>query len=629
MERIIAFFKLRRVQESLVGAAIGISIALLVAVLSWYNWGPTDTLSNTFSETQYSSDTTPQNVVIIEIDNRSLAEYGGDLPLLRGEIADVINIISEENPRAIGIDVMFGSEHKNTADDDKLINAVRNAGNVVLAQVANFDFGKDMYSIDGTPEAGQIFHPFEELDNCARETAHINASDTGSRIIEFFPVIKSGQETSYAFSLQVACVAAGKNMANADYKPGDSFAVDDWYIPLGRAGGITVNYRTGFQDFPSYSLIDILNDDRGEFDIASSFSNKIVLIGPYAPQLKDSFSSPLGEIYGIEIQGNVIESIVREDHIAYLPDSTMFVSLMILGLLLGLTLANLRIQHGILLLIGLLAAITLLWIILANDNFIKSMTVDSNRLLFGLPYPMMVSTLSFFGVSGQKYYRERAERKRISGTFGRFVTPQVLKEIMKSHDTDVLNPHGKLQELTIFFMDIRGYTTISEKLEPEEVFDLLNRLFAIVTDIFTKYEGTINKFIGDAVMVMFNAPISQSDHALRAVRSACEIQEALESFDPGVDVQISCGVGINTGDAMVGTVGSGTRMEYTCIGDAVNVAARLEGQAKEGIKIVIGPGTYEYVKDEVEVRAMEATMLKGKAEAMQLYEVTAPFKKKT
>ncbi|GEM_PF-3746125 len=621
--KISSVLKKSRVKESLIGAAIGLSLSLLVALLCWVRWGPIDAVSIFTTDLLFSSDSNPEEIVIVAIDDKTV-DQSGSWPLPRGDIADGIDYISQGNPKAIGIDLVFAEGSIENSEDAKLITAVAAAGNVVLGQAAYFKGGDT-----GTnPQSDQITRPFPALINATRETAHLNVYEVGSRIPEIPPVIRSDEEDSFMFALQISAVVENKDLEQATFHPEESFDLDDWHIPIGPEGGVIVNYKTGYQGFPIVSLADILNDIQEDTDDISPqvFDGKIVLIGPYWQGAKDAFLTPLGEMYGIEIQANAVESIRHRDFIAYMPPELMFTALILTGLIMGIALANLSIRNGIFLLIGALVIIVISWAGLSESNFLKPVTVDSSRLFFDLPYPILAVALSFIGVSGRRYYIERGRRKRISGTFERFVTPQVLREILKSDDAEMSNPQGKLQEITVLFMDIRGYTTISEKLPANEVFDLLNRLFAIVTNILTKHEGTINKFIGDAVMVMFNAPVLQSDHALRAVQAACEIQTALDSFDPGVDVEISCGIGINTGMAMVGTVGSGKRMEYTCIGDTVNVAARLEGQAKEGIKIVIGPITYDYVKEKVGTRSLPETLLKGKAEIIQLHEVTSPYK---
>ncbi|MFO8100743.1 MAG: adenylate/guanylate cyclase domain-containing protein [Dehalococcoidia bacterium] len=619
LPEITRYLKKNRVKESLIGALIGLGLALLIAFLSFIRWGPTDAVSTFTTDLLFSSDSHPEEIVIVALDDKTV-DQSGNWPLPRDYLAEGISYISQGNPKAIGVDLVFAEGSGDDPEDARLISVVEAAGNLVLGQAAYFEGGDP----GAEPRADQFTRPFPELCNAAGKSAHLNVYEVGSRIPEIPPVIKTDAGTSFMFSLQVAAMAEGKGLEQFEYKPGDSLKTDDWEIPLGREGGVVVNYRTGHNGFPTYSLADILNEDA---DISpQAFSNKVVLIGPYWQGAKDAFLTPLGEMYGIEIHGNAVESILNRDFIAYLPSGLMFTLLILTGLILGLALANLSIRNGFFLLIGFIALIVISWAGLSESNFLKPVTVDSSRLFFDLPYPVLAVSLSFIGVSGRRYYIERARRKRIAGTFERFVTPGVMREILKSDDTELQNPQGRFQEITVLFMDIRGYTTITEKLPPLEVFDLLNKLFAMVTDIFTRHEGTINKFIGDAVMVIFNAPLPQPDHPLKAVRAACEIQEALESFDPGVDADISCGIGINTGMAMVGTVGSGKRMEYTCIGDTVNVASRLEGQAKEGIKIVIGPGTYEYAKNEVETRLLPETILKGKAEIIQLYEVISPYK---
>lgn len=623
LPRIRTLLRKPRVKESLIGAAIGLSLGIIIGVLSWVRLGPIDAISIYTNDLLFKSDREAEQVVIVALDDRAV-NLTGNWPIPRGKIADAIEYISQGNPKSIAVDIVFEGSEAGDSDDLKLVNAISAAGNVILGQAAYFEEGDP----SSEPQADIMHQPFPLLEAAARESAHINVYNLGSRIPEIPPVIRTDKGNSYMFSLQAAAVAEGKDLNQSVYKPGDSFTLEDWNIPLGPEGGIIVNYRISSDGFLNISLADILNDINIDTDAISPdiFSDKIVLIGPYWQGGKDAFVTPFGEMYGIEIHGNVIESILDRDFVAFAGRGLIFGLLVLTGLFMGICLANLSILKGFVFQIAILTIIIFSWAQLSNDNFLQFITVDSARLFFDLPYPVLTVITCFAGVSGRKYYMERSRRKRISGTFERFVTPQVLKEIMKSDDAELQNPHGKLQEITILFIDIRGYTTISEKLPADEVFDLLNRIFAIGNDIFTKYNGTINKFIGDAIMVIFNAPLAQPDHALNAVKAACEMQEALESFLVESGIEISCGIGINTGMAMVGTVGSGKRMEYTCIGDTVNIASRLEGQAKEGVHIVIGPATYEHVKDHVEALPLAEILLKGKSEVIQPYQVIYPNK---
>lgn len=205
---------------------------------------------------------------------------------------------------------------------------------------------------------------------------------------------------------------------------------------------------------------------------------------------------------------------------------------------------------------------------------------------------------------------EEAKRRHLEETLGRFVAPNVRERLLKAPDLSL--PGGKKKEVTVLFADLRGFTALSEQSSPETVVDMLNRNLSLSTRAILKYEGTLDKFMGDAIMAFFNAPLPQEDHALRAVRAAIEMRAALEDSRGGSGHQPSYGIGIHTGQAIVGIVGTPELMNYTAIGDAVNVAQRLQASAGPG-EILLSEGTYDHVRGMAEVEVMPPLSVKGRA----------------
>ena len=216
------------------------------------------------------------------------------------------------------------------------------------------------------------------------------------------------------------------------------------------------------------------------------------------------------------------------------------------------------------------------------------------------------------------------ERDLVKDTFSRYVTKQVAEEILK--DPNRITPGGKKQEVTVLFSDIRGFTTFSESHKPEEVISHLNEYLSSMIDVIFKYEGTLDKFIGDAIMAVFGSPLTHQDDPLRAVKTACEMQERLISLNDKWKEEgkepLKIGIGINTGEVIVGNIGDVRRMEYTVIGDNVNLASRIEGLTKNyDCPIIISKSTYEKVTDQVEVIKLESVTVKGKTNAVEIYEL--------
>ncbi|CAN1212670.1 Guanylate cyclase domain-containing protein [Tumidithrix helvetica PCC 7403] len=216
--------------------------------------------------------------------------------------------------------------------------------------------------------------------------------------------------------------------------------------------------------------------------------------------------------------------------------------------------------------------------------------------------------------------QESLRAKQFQEMFGRFVTQQLVERLMSQQDFEQI-VEGERRYVTCFFCDFRGFTTRSEQSSPSEIFQMLNRYFREIIDTVFQYEGTIDKFIGDSVMVVFGAPIEQTDRELRAVQCAIAIQQKVAEINQLEGIEpIHIGIGINSGEVIAGCLGSDRRMDYTVLGDVVNTAARLESQAQPN-QILIGAETYAAVKDKVECRGIGALKLKGKSESLEVFEV--------
>jgi len=214
---------------------------------------------------------------------------------------------------------------------------------------------------------------------------------------------------------------------------------------------------------------------------------------------------------------------------------------------------------------------------------------------------------------------EQAERRHMKDLFGRYVSAPVAREILGLADADQLKLGGARREVTVLFADMRGFTAMSEKLDPESIVAVLNQYLSLMIERVLANDGMINKFAGDNIMAVWNAPQEQPDHALLAVKAALECQQAIDSVSASDDSpKVQFGIGVNTGDAVAGNMGSEGRSEYTVIGDAVNLASRLCSKAPGG-EVWIGPKTGDLVKDAVEIEETEPQYFKGKAEPVRAF----------
>lgn len=216
----------------------------------------------------------------------------------------------------------------------------------------------------------------------------------------------------------------------------------------------------------------------------------------------------------------------------------------------------------------------------------------------------------FYDYWERKRIEEEKDKVKIKTFFSRYVSPKIIDKLLEKKHLDLT---GQRQTVTVFFMDIRGFTKLSESTSAEEVVKILNHYFNISTEILLKYDGTVDKFVGDAVMAIFNAPTAVNDHELKAVQAALEIQREIKKWE-----KIQVGIGIHTGSAVVGNIGSKHKLDYTAIGDTVNTAARLEGQTKAG-DIVVSKQVYERVQEKFPTTYQEQVALKGKSLAVEIY----------
>ena len=245
---------------------------------------------------------------------------------------------------------------------------------------------------------------------------------------------------------------------------------------------------------------------------------------------------------------------------------------------------------------------------------------DSGHIM-NILYPLITLPLVYITIILCQVVSAQSDKGHIKALFGRYVSPQVAGEILNLADADQLRLAGGRREVTVLFADIRGFTALSERTDPESIVAMLNSYLSVIIDRILANEGMINKFAGDSIMAVWNAPQDQPDHALLAVKAALESQRAIANMQRDSALpQVQFGIGINSGQAVAGNVGSEGRTEYTIIGDAVNLAARLCSSVPGG-HVWIGPQTYEQVKDEVEVEELEPQYFKGKAEPVTVYRV--------
>ena len=345
------------------------------------------------------------------------------------------------------------------------------------------------------------------------------------------------------------------------------------------------------------------------------FAGAIVLVGPYSSGMMDSYYTAVDHsepMYGVEIHANVLQSLL-DGNIKTEPGK---------GTSLMITFAVMVLAAAALLIPDIRVAAALILVETAGWIFASGKFYE-NGLVQPLFYPVFGTAVLFAGHTGLGYAMERAGRKRLVSVFGKYVPRQVVSGIVKQGE-EALKLGGQKKDIAVLFVDIRGFTRLSESLLPEQVVEVLNRYLSLTTECIFANEGMVDKFIGDATMAVYNAPLDQEDYVYKAVKTGLDMVKGTELLKEELkmvtDYRVGFGIGINCGDAVVGNIGTGQRMEYTAIGDTVNTASRLESQAGAG-EILISAAVYERLKGRIKATCLGGRKLKGKAEETVIYRV--------
>ncbi len=418
----------------------------------------------------------------------------------------------------------------------------------------------------------------------------------------------------------------------------DSEGEPKFTVPADLQGYLWINYRGPAHTIPHASIADLLNEKKTtvtvdtysaedgkwfdhsiEIDKKQFFKNKILVLGATAIGVYDLRNTAFDPIFpGVETHANVIDNLLRKDflHIDPREEKYMPIVMLSLGVLLSLVLSHSGALAGLLLTAAIATGLTL-----ADKYFFFG-----KGSIVSVAFPLLQTIITYMGLTFYKYFTEERSKKELRQTFSKYVSPSIVEEILK--DPKNLELGGRKERVTVFFSDVRGFTTISEKLDPRALSDLLNSYLTPMTDLVFENKGTLDKYMGDAVMAFFGAPLPMKDHAKWACRCALKSLVKLEELRANYRKQglpdIDIGIGLNTGEVSVGNMGSQSVRSYTVMGDSVNLASRLEGINKEyGTRTIISEFTYADVKDSFTCREVDWVKVKGKKQPVKIFELIA------
>jgi adenylate cyclase len=528
-------------------------------------------------------------IVIVTIDESTFAELGTQWPFPRAVHAELLTKIAAGRPRAIGVDLIFDTPSaRGPADDAALGEAVARAGNVILGAALAEDV-QPFYRRE------TLNQPVAVVRRGAAGVAPVNMPADPDGNIRRVPIaLELGGERIAALDAQLHTLVAKAGVAVS---------------PLPASNTVLINFRGGPRTFPWVSYYRVIN---GEVPVAY-FKDTIVLIGPTTEILHDQFSTAFargGDMPGVEVHANALDTLLHGNPIREGPRALTTTLAMAAAVLGAVLVVRLRALRGVLAALGFgLALVLCAYVAFALlDVWLRMMA------------PSLALVLGYGATVIESFVREQRERRRLS----QFFSPDVVREVVRYKDEGSLTTSRRV--VTVLFSDIRGFTSISEKLEPEQVAEMLREYLSEMTEIVFKHGGTVDKYIGDAIMALYNVPFEDPEHAVKAVRTALEVQERTiavsRRWEAKLGIAIRNGVGINTGEAVVGTLGSRQRLEYTAIGDTINLGSRLESITKDyKTNIIISEFTYEHIKDHFVTKELGDVTVKGKSRPVKIYAV--------
>lgn len=636
--------------KALQAMALGLASGLLVLGANRLAWFETverkslDWRFRTFTEPGRAS----RDIVIVALDDTSfgsqeMLDNFGRWPWRRKLYAGLVHYLHEWGARAIAIDLLFQGADPHAGDDALLAQALAERRDVVLAFALNEGrfretnpAAKERLRQRLAPFARQVKQqapltpkPYTGIDLAQDEFLKAVPaigcvtvlSDDDGPVRRVTPLFRF--ENNYYPSLPLA-VAALVSPQNPDFTlasgPGLIFAGRK--APLDDQGRMLVRWYGPAYSFKHYSVWKVFNSalayENGQKPEIppETFKDKIVLIGPTAAGASDSRPTAFSETYpGVEMHATVIANLLRGDFLRVADRRFVVIAILAMALLMaGLVYSfNSALRYSLLALMGGLAYFAAVSALFRTAN-----------LWAPLVGPLAAGTVAFTGSTLTRYATEGREKRKYRKTLVKYLSPQLVDTIMQ--DFNWAGLRAEKRTLTVLFSDVRGFTTFSEKYPPETVIATLNEHLNMMVSVIFEHQGTLDKFVGDCVMAFWGAPLPQPNHAELAARAALAMIKGLEKLNQKWQSEgrptLQIGVGLNTGEMLFGNIGSEQRMDFTVIGDSVNLGARLESATKDlKVSIVISEATYQLIRDRAQVRPLGEISVKGKAQKIVVHEL--------
>jgi adenylate cyclase len=560
-----------------------------------------------------------EQIVVINLGEEAIKKYG-QWPFPRSVHSEIIKDIYSHHAALVGTTVMFPDTDRFQGDAE-LAKALTQYP-VVLSQTVLADCGRpssrdvrrtgvavigDGQPTDFLPSYPCVLSNVAMLQQTAVGVGVTSTLPESDGVVRRVPLLATSHGEYYpSFALEMLRVAAGDPSYQAKI---NQTGVEALRIPqfdtiktdeYGRVF-INPNYVFPTYEYGAQSLPDL--------------TGKMVVLGVTAAGVANPVATPQGARYPHQVQASLLETLVAGDSVS-IPNWTPLVDLVAFFILTLAMIVFSRIRFSLIYIAILFAAYLYLPMYLFSEY----------GIMVDVTYNMLASLLIYMHIYTVKFISEFLQKQQIKKQFGTYLSPAMVEKLQKN--PDLLKLGGESRELSIMFTDVRGFTAISEHYgeDVQGLTKIMNRYMTAMTARIIENEGTLDKYIGDAQMAFWNAPLDDKDHALNAVRTGLAMIKDLEAFNAEVKTEgvpaFGMGLGINTATVVVGNMGSSQRFDYTCLGDGVNLASRLEGQSKPyGVGIVLGPKTAEYVQDTYQTIELDLIAVKGKTEPARIYTV--------
>jgi adenylate cyclase len=597
-------------------------------------------------------------VVIVDIDEASLAAYG-QWPWPRTLVAQLLDRLFEWNSKAVGFDVLFSEPDRTSpqqamkyfhdldgvtrarllqlpSNDDILAQAISRgkvvlgqAGTRTISEVSSESFPETGVAVLGPDPTAYLFsfpgllRNLPQLDRAAAGRGLFTIATERDGIVRRVPLVMSAEGklvSALAIDLLRVATGAGAILVRSDEAGVRQIGVANLQLPTDQNGRVWVHFS------PHEATRYVSAKDVIEGNVPPQrFSGKMVLIGTSAIGLLDIKTTPVhAAMPGVEIHAQVLEAALTGSLLNAPSYSTTIEIIAAIGL--GMTLA---------LLAPLVSAVVLFFVAVIGITAISAVSwtlYSKQQLLIDATFPVIVAAAVYISLVLIGYFREQVDRRRIRVAFSQYLSPNLVEQLANSPQDLVLG--GEERDMTFLFSDVRGFTSIAETFgnDPKGLTTLMNRFLTPLTNAILAHRGTIDKYMGDAIMAFWNAPLDNPNHEIDACHSALEMLYRVDALNQEREreasaagahfVPIKVGIGINTGRCVVGNMGSELRFQYTVMGDSVNLASRLEGQtALHGVSLLIGSKTARAVSDDFAVLQVDSILVKGKSDPEVIYTI--------